>query len=392
MRIVLRAANLVVRAALLIIVTYVSFTRPWPGAWQFGVVVAAATAATLQFVLWVPGDLPKRAHLRYAFLLPYALAAVTVTCSMAAATSMGGEFEIQAVLAALMAASDTSLAAGLTVVGLGIVACEVMGLLGTGATTTLEHPAILIVTWLVGRDLLVRKVKAEQSAALLAKANQLRAEQAKLAEEQAKVAALDERARIAREIHDVLAHSLGALGLQLQAAQAVITTQHDEARAAELLAQARRLATDGLNETRRAVHALRGETRPLADGLAKLSAEHQRRHGARVTFEVGGEPRPLPPDAGLALTRTAQEALVNTAKHAPHQPVNVRLDYADAHTRLAVTNHLGGDVPSDHEPELATVNGGYGLSGMRERLLLVGGTLSAGRNGSDWTVVARIPR
>jgi signal transduction histidine kinase len=385
MKIVLRVANLAVRAALLVIVAYVSFTRPWPGAWRFGVVVAAATAATVQLVLWVPADLPTRARLRYAFLLPYALAAVTITCSMAAATSMGGEFEIQAVLAALMAASDTSLAAGLTVVGLGILACEMMGLLGAGATTTLEHPAILIVTWLVGRDLLARQVQAEQSAALLAKADQLRAEQAK-------VAALDERARIAREIHDVLAHSLGALGLQLQAAQAVLTTQHDEARAVEFLAQARRLATDGLNETRRAVHALRGETRPLADGLAKLSAEHQRRHGARVNFEVSGEPRSLPPDAGLALTRTAQEALVNTAKHAPHQPVDMRLDYADAHTSLAVTNHLDEDAPGDHEPELVTVDGGYGLAGMRERLLLVGGTLSAGRNGSDWTVVARIPR
>jgi signal transduction histidine kinase len=385
MKIVLRVANLAVCAALLVIVAYVTFTRPWPGAWQFGVVVAAATASTVQLALRVPADLPTRARLRYAFLLPYSLAAVTITCSLAAATSMGGEFEIQAVLAALMAASDTSLAAGLTVVGLGILACEVMGVLGTGAAITLEHPAILIVTWLVGRDLLARQVKAEQSAALLAKADQLR-------EERAKVAALDERARIAREIHDVLAHSLGALGLQIQAAQAVLTTQHDQARAVELLAQARRLATDGLNETRRAVHALRGETRPFADGLAELRAEHQRRHGARVSFEVSGEPRPLPPDAGLALTRTAQEALVNTAKHAPHQPVDIRLDYADARTSLEVTNRLGEDAPGDHGPELITVNGGYGLAGMRERLLLVGGTLSAGRNGSDWTVVARIPR
>jgi signal transduction histidine kinase len=206
------------------------------------------------------------------------------------------------------------------------------------------------------------------------------------------VAALDERARIAREIHDVLAHSLGALGLHIQAAQAVLTRQHDEVQAVELLGQARRLAADGLNETRRAVHALRGETRPLPDGLAELSADHQRRHGARVTFEVSGEPRPLPPDAALALTRTTQEALVNAAKHAPHQPVGIRLDYAGAHTSLAVTNHLGEDALGGHGPGLATVNGGYGLAGMRERLLLVKGTLSAGQNGSDWVVMAKVPR
>ena len=386
MKTVLRVANLAVRAALLVIVAFITFRQPWPGAWKGAVAVAAVTAATVQLVLWARADLGVSARLRYAFLLPYALAAVTVTCDMAAAGPIGGELMVLAVLAALMAGSDTSLAAGLIVVSAGILACEVQGLFfGATATTTLEHPAILLIAWMVGYNLRARQVQVEQSAALLAKADQLR-------EEQAKVAALDERARIAREIHDVLAHSLGALGLHIQAAQAVLTRQHDEVQAVELLGQARRLAADGLNETRRAVHALRGETRPLPDGLAELSADHQRRHGARVTFEVSGEPRPLPPDAALALTRTTQEALVNAAKHAPHQPVGIRLDYAGAHTSLAVTNHLGEDAPGGHGPGLATVNGGYGLAGMRERLLLVKGTLSAGQNGSDWVVMAKVPR
>jgi signal transduction histidine kinase len=382
---VLRVANLAVRAILLVIVGVLTFRQPWPGAGNISVVIQAFAAATVQLVLWAPADLSASVRLPYAFLLPFALGVVTVTCSMAAATPTGGELEVQAFIAAMMAGSDTSLAAGLIVVGAGALACEVMGLLGATASATLEHPALLLVAWILGRNLRTHQMQAEQSAALLAKADQLR-------EEQAKVAALDERARIAREIHDVLAHSLGALGLHIQAAQAVLTRQHDEAQALELLGQARRMATDGLNETRRAVHALRGETWPLPDGLAELSAEHQRRHGARVTFEVSGEPRPLPPDAGLALTRTAQEALVNAAKHAPHQPVGIRLDYAGAHTSLAVTNYLGEDAPGDHGPELATVNGGYGLAGMRERLLLVDGTLSAGRNGSDWLVMAKVPR
>jgi signal transduction histidine kinase len=386
MNTVLRVANLAVRAALLVIVAFITFRHPWPGAWKGAVAVAAVTAATVQLVLWARADLGVSARLRYAFLLPYALVAVTVTCDVAAAGPIGGELMVLAVLAALMAGSDTSLAAGLIVVGAGILACEVMGLFfGATVTTTLEHPAILPIAWMVGYSLRARQVQVEQSAALLAKADQLR-------EEQAKVAALDERARIAREIHDVLAHSLGALGLHIQAAQAVLTRQHDEVQAVELLGQARRLAADGLNETRRAVHALRGETRPLPDGLAELSADHQRRHGARVTFEVSGEPRPLPPDAALALTRTTQEALVNAAKHAPHQPVGIRLDYAGAHTSLAVTNHLGEDALGGHGPGLATVNGGYGLAGMRERLLLVKGTLSAGQNGSDWVVMAKVPR
>jgi signal transduction histidine kinase len=152
------------------------------------------------------------------------------------------------------------------------------------------------------------------------------------------------------------------------------------------------MATDGLGETRRAVHALRGDTLPLPEGLAELSAAHQRRHGARVSFEVTGAPRSLPPDAGLAITRTAQEALVNTAKHAPHQPVQISLDYAKDSTSLKVVNHLGENGHDADEAGLATVNGRYGLTGLRERLLLLDGTLSAGRTGGDWVVVAEVPQ
>jgi signal transduction histidine kinase len=111
-----------------------------------------------------------------------------------------------------------------------------------------------------------------------------------------------------------------------------------------------------------------------------------------VTFEVTGVPRPLAPDAGLAITRTAQEALVNTAKHAPRQPVEIRLHYAQTGTSIEVVNPVAEDGAGRREAELATVNGRYGLAGMRERLLLLDGTLSAGRSGSDWIVVARVPQ
>ncbi|HUC56392.1 MAG TPA: sensor histidine kinase, partial [Streptosporangiaceae bacterium] len=118
---------------------------------------------------------------------------------------------------------------------------------------------------------------------------------------------------------------------------------------------------------------------------------HQRRHGAPVRFEVNGEPRPLSPDVGLAITRAAQEALVNTAKHAPCQPIEMQLDYTGSTTRLVVSNHLTEPGDSDLSPALTTVNGGYGLAGMRERLLLLNGALSAGRKGSDWVVEATVP-
>lgn len=233
---------------------------------------------------------------------------------------------------------------------------------------------------------------ARQSVMRADQAELLLAQNQRSHEEQLRTARLEESTRIAREIHDVLAHSLGALGVQIQLVRAVLTDQGDSARAVDLLDQAHRMVTGGLGETRRAVHALRGETLPLAEGLAELSADHQRRHGARVSFEVTGVPRPLPPDAGLALTRTAQEALVNTAKHAPRQPVEIRLDYTGPGTSLEVRSRLGEDGPGQGETGLATVNGGYGLAGMRERLLLLHGTLSAGPSGREWVVVAGVPQ
>jgi len=387
----LRVANLATRGALLVFVAVVTFTQRWPRgtvhvAAQADIQIAAFVIAVVMFAAWCWADCLPAVRARYLFLLPYVFGTVTVTCAIAAVTRTGGSFIDLSLIATLQAGGELSLAGAWIVAGLGIAAIEAIGLPGGSALyVLLGFPGVLLVGLLLGRNRNSHRVAADKSAALLAKSEQLR-------EEQARVAALDERARIAREIHDVLAHSLGALGLQIQLIRAVLTDQADTGRAVDLLDQAHRMATDGLGETRRAVHALRGETLPLADGLAELSADHQRRHGARVSFEVMGVPRPLPPDAGLALTRTAQEALVNTAKYAPRQPVEIRLDYTGAGTSLEVRSRLGEDGPGRGETRLATVNGGYGLAGMRERLLLLDGTLSAGPSGGEWVVVAGVPQ
>jgi signal transduction histidine kinase len=252
-----------------------------------------------------------------------------------------------------------------------------------GTSGTFGYPLITVLGLLLGRLIRGYRVQAEQSAALMANSEHLH-------QEQRRAAALDERNRIAREIHDVLAHSLGSLGVQIQAAQAVLTDQRDVDKAVELLRQARRAATDGLNETRRALHALRVDTPPLAEALADLSANHGRHHGARVSFQVTGERRSLSADADLALTRTAQEALVNAAKHAGHQPVEVRLDYEESRTTLTVVNHRADDGAGSST--LETANGGYGLSGLRERLLLIDGSLHAGPGSGEWVVNAQVPQ
>jgi signal transduction histidine kinase len=97
----------------------------------------------------------------------------------------------------------------------------------------------------------------------------------------------------------------------------------------------------------------------------------------------------VPAEAEVALLRVAQEALVNAAKHGAGKPVTVRLDFDAAWVRLTVRNEV--DAVAPRAVELSTVNAGYGLTGMRERLRLLDGTLEAGREGTGWVVTAQVP-
>ena len=198
---------------------------------------------------------------------------------------------------------------------------------------------------------------------------------------EAESAALAERARIAREIHDVLAHSLSAQLVHLEAARLMLDAGADRALLRERIVDARRMAQDGLAETRAALSALRGEFVPVGEFLAAL-AEPQ---GARLRIE--GVPRPLGAEAGVAVRRTAQEALTNIRKHAPGAETAVRLSYLDGTVELEVRNGAaaGGD------PVLASSGSGYGLLGMRERAELLGGSLLAGPEADGFRVLLRLP-
>jgi signal transduction histidine kinase len=380
----LRRVNWTVRVAVVALVgAYIfAFLPGYPA-----VKITAFVVAVLATAVWALVEQSETNRKRFSGLLPYTFGALTLAGAVAAVTPQGGPILVLGFLGALGLGRQTNAITGSVICGLTIAAVALAelaskvyawGTVGSVAATVLG-------ALLVGQNSRTYKMRAEQAAELLARSEQLR-------QEQARTAALDERTRIAREVHDVLAHSLGALGLQIQVARAVLTDSADVPRAVELLDQARRMASDGLRETRRAVHALRGDIPPLPEGLAELSASHQRQHGTPVRFEISGEPRLLSPDVGLAITRAAQEALVNTAKHAPHQPVEIQLDYTGPSTRLLVSNRLAENGGSDHPPALVTMNGGYGLAGMRERLLLLDGALSAGRKGSDWVVEATVPQ
>ena len=197
-----------------------------------------------------------------------------------------------------------------------------------------------------------------------------------------RAALFDERARMAREVHDVLAHTLSALVVQLTAAESVTKDDaSDQTKIAHLLGRARQLAADGLEEARIAVFALRDE--PLSpdleiDALMRVSG---------AAFIVLGEPRQMAPAAGLALVRVAQESLTNSRKHAPGSLVRGHLYFHEGVTILTVTNTLESKPNSTW-----TRSGGqFGIIGMRERLALVGGELESAPYAGGWKVTAVVP-
>ena len=217
-------------------------------------------------------------------------------------------------------------------------------------------------------------LRAKQST-LLATARQ----RSEVASQQAELAT--ERIRLGRELHDVLAHTLGALSIQLTALE---TLARNGTGPEELLAQverSRQLVSAGLDEARQAVRALREDTVPLAEQLEKLCVLHD------TELEVFGAVRPITAEARLALYRVAQEALTNAARHAPGSDVTVWLAFEPGEVVVSVRNSRSRLAT----PALLARGGGYGLSGMRERVLQAGGQLQAGPTEDGWQVTARIP-
>jgi signal transduction histidine kinase len=360
---------------------------PPHGSLAMAVQIAGFSLATAGIAGWILSDLRGAAARYPAWLRPAALGALAFGAGFASSAGHGGTANvIFTFVAAMMAGADTDLGAALAVTAAGVLAIDASGLIfGASYGVLIGFPAFVVGGLVVGRNRASYRIQAEQAAALLAQREQLETEQRR-------ADLLDERARIAREIHDVLAHSLGALGIQIQAARAVMTRDGDIGRAGELLGVAQQMAAEGLEETRRAVHALRADTMPLGEELAKATNTYAQRYHVAVSFDTSGVPAPLPPDATVALLRVAQEALVNATKHAAGQRVAMCLAYEDADVRLTVSNDLAPDSAADGEPAVTTVNGGYGLTGMRERLRLLNGTLEAGQRDGQWIVTAELPR
>jgi signal transduction histidine kinase len=241
------------------------------------------------------------------------------------------------------------------------------------------------------------RIAQEQSRMAQAQAEDLLAQLQASQAAQAEAAALTERARLAREIHDVLAHALSGLVLVLDTMELRVRQADGDTGSAELLLEqvtrAQRLARDGLADTRRAIAALRGDEFPGPAMLDRLVRQTASSTGILAELSVAGPEQPLTPETGLTLYRTAQEALTNATKYAgPGARVDVRLTYAADEIELVVDD-TSTQVPGEAGPTPASdiTFGGYGLTGLRERAELLGGSLVAGPTDHGFQVRLHLP-
>jgi len=204
----------------------------------------------------------------------------------------------------------------------------------------------------------------------------------------------DERARIARELHDVVAHGLSVIVVQAGAERRSLHgAKVDEASIDAALGSIERAGREALVDLRRLLGLLRRTDEPVAlspqPGLAQLDdlLSSVREAGLQVEVEVSGDRSALPPGLDLTAYRIVQEALTNVLKHANARCVRVCVAFERNHLDLVVSDD-GSAGPRDG---LAGTGSGHGLIGMRERVNVFGGTISAGADGGGWTVHARLP-
>jgi len=298
-------------------------------------------------------------------------AAVAVPC--AATFSAGARLRIPASLTVVLR----------TVIAF-VIAAEVVKA-PTGVL--LGYPFAFVGLWGIGLTRHQYSTRAEQAERILAETRRAH-------EAETQAAALAERARIARDIHDVLAHSLAAVSVNLQAAEGLLAASTlpaenlDLGQAMECIERAGTLTREGMAAARRVVLALRDDAAPLPDQLSSLADQYRAVGDLAVDFTITGEVRPVSAEASQAAYRTAQEALTNARKHAPGQPVTLRLGVEPDQIRVDVVNPL---PPRRAQGPLADTGAGYGLVGLRERATLAGGTLDAGPTAGNWQVSLRIP-
>jgi signal transduction histidine kinase len=314
--------------------------------------------------------------------VPLAALSVAVVVPVVLAQRSGGlePLMFEASLLAFVVARCSRSLAGAIALGLVAVACPV-------AVSVVQDPSeIAVGIWILGVALpWVLGLAAARQAQLTA---QLEATRRELADQ----ALLEERRRIARDVHDLVGHGLAAVMLQVTSARHVL--RRDPEAAEEALRSAEEVGRRSMGELRRTVGLLRSDDEvatppppvPTAQEIPAL-VDHARAGGLAVELKMRGDLARVAPGVGVALYRVAQEALSNAARHAPHARTVLEVELADGHVELVAetTGSLAAASSDDaRRPR-------YGLIGMRERATALGGELSAGPTSEGWRVCCRLP-
>ncbi|MGH2864304.1 MAG: sensor histidine kinase [Solirubrobacteraceae bacterium] len=347
-------------------------SRPHPGLHGRG---AAILLALIALILSAVLTQPLRLTGLPVWRRIAALVGVTAAAAVLAALQPDGAWQSGPVLVGIIAAMRLERRTGALMLAFSLaVVTAVSALGGHGAA------AVSVVFTAVPWFLVIRLIRA-----IVEQRNELSESRAA----EATAAAAAERGRLAREMHDVLAHSLSALALQLESTRLLAADRgagHELTRAID---QAHQLAADGLQEARRAIATARGDELPGPDRIGVLADAFGQRSGLPVEVQVRGEPRELAPDARLAVYRTAQEALTNVHRHAAAERVEIELSYLPQSTVLVVADHAVAGTPPP--APLALTGARYGLTGMRERAELLGGELLAEPTDDGFRVELQLP-
>jgi signal transduction histidine kinase len=374
---------------LVMVLATVPLANPHPGPGPRGITVAVTLGVSIiAWICWMRSGMHYRV-----------MAGSLIVMGLAGGILAGLSWNSPAIAIGCVVTSAAgarmSSRASLAITAETVAAFVITGVIaGAPAGTLAGYSGAFIGLWAFGLTRRAYILRAEQAEQALEQARR-----AHVAETQA--AALAERARIAREIHDVLAHSLGAVSVNLQAAEGLLgelpAGRPELAKAIECVERAGAFTREGLAEARRAILALRdgdgdgaapAAPRPLTEHVRALAEEFRADGDTPVELTVTGEPRPVGAEAGLTIYRTVQEALTNARKHAPGQPVTVTLEFTPSRVTATIVNPL---PPAGAPRPLAGAGSGYGLVGVRERAALGGGSLIAGPAGDEWRVSLTIP-
>ncbi len=367
-----------------VIVALSAAQHPAPGLHGDGLAVTIALAVLVASTLAM---LRRPTDETTLLLIPVAM---ILASSLLVATQREGPAMAGLFVAVSYAALCLSLARSLGVLALAALTLAAATLHAHGSAEVIVQVELGIAAFYVLSSFARRVQEAHQQTTTLL--SELEASR-HLGEE---AAALRERSRIAREIHDVLAHSLSGLVLQLEGARMLAAQPNRNGQLPAALDRAHHLARAGLQEARRAVGTLRDEDLPGADRLEQLAADFSRDSQIAATLHVSGSPRPLDPQSSLTLFRVAQEALTNARRHAEPTRVELHLAYEPDGTRLVIEDRdERARLPASgaHRPPTPVPSGahGYGLTGMRERAALLGGRLQAAPTDGGFRVELWIP-